>query len=64
MDEEKAKMLAQALGGDYFNSGGGVYLVYVTRQDGKVVAFGDELVAVYDSVDNIGDESIAEIMLV
>ncbi len=40
------------------------YLVYVIRQDGQVVAFSDELVAVYDSVDNIGNDPIAEIMLV
>lgn len=64
MDEERAKLLAQILGGDYFNSGGGVYLVYITRQDGKVVAFSDELVAVYDSVDNIGNDPITEIILV
>lgn len=55
MDFQKAKALAAALGGHYFNSGGGVYLVYIEREDGAFVAFSDECVAVYPSLDAIGD---------
>ena len=62
--EQKARKLAELLGGHYFNSGGGVWLAYVERSDGKIVAFSDELVAVYNSVDEIGGDPISEIELV
>ena len=47
MDEDKAKLLADVIGGDVWDSGGGTCLVLKRRSDGKVVAFSDEVVCVY-----------------
>lgn len=55
MSEDDAKKLAEALGGESFNSGGGVFIAYVVRANGSVVAFTDECVAAYPSVESIGD---------
>ncbi len=55
MSEDDAKKLAEALGGKSFNSGGGMFIAYVARADGSVVAFTDECAAVYPSVESIGD---------
>lgn len=49
MDEERAEKLAQALGGDAWQSGGGIWLVIVHRQDGGLVVFSDEVVCQYES---------------
>jgi len=56
MSEEKARQLAEMFGGNYLDSGGGVYVVFFTRQDGIVVAMTEEVVASYPDVDSIGDE--------
>jgi hypothetical protein len=55
MDEEKAKLLADLIGGDVWDSGGGICLVLKHRSDGKVVAFSDEVVCVYEN-----DEALQE----
>ena len=48
MDEDTAKQLASLIGGETWDSGGGICLVVRKRSDGKVVAFSDESVCVYD----------------
>ncbi len=57
MSKENAELLAKLMGGEAWNSGGDVYLVTLIRADGKVVAFSDEVVGLYPSVESVGDES-------
>ena len=49
MDELEAKSVAKALGGEAWQSGGNIWLVSVSRADGKLVVISDELVAEYES---------------
>ncbi len=49
MDERQAQILANALGGDAWNSGGGIWLAVVRRSDGRIVAVSDEAVCEYAS---------------
>ncbi len=49
MNEEKAKILAQALGGQPWQSGGGIYVVLIQRQDGHMVSITDECICEYGS---------------
>lgn len=51
MDEEKAEALAKLLGGDTWQSGGGIWLVIIHRPDGTVVAISDEVICEYDNED-------------
>ena len=53
MDERRAQALAKALGGDAWNSGGGIWLAVVRRADGRVVAISDEVVCEYASEDDL-----------
>ena len=47
MTESEAKTVARALGGETWNSGGGVHLIVIERSDGRVVAISDEVVCEY-----------------
>jgi hypothetical protein len=49
MDEKQAKMMAKALGGDTWQSGGDVWLVLKRTSDGRIVSFSDESVVEYAS---------------
>lgn len=51
MDEEQAKAVAEALGGDVWDSGGGMWLAIFRRHDGKIVAITDEVVCEYEHGD-------------
>lgn len=53
MDERKACALAKVLGGDVWNSGGGIWLTILKRADGRVVAISDEVVCEYASEDEL-----------
>src|SRR4051812_17299856 len=53
MTEEQANVVAEALGGDVWNSGGDVLLVTMQRADGKVVAISSDVVCVYDSMEDL-----------
>ena len=55
MDRERAKQLAEIIGGGVWDSGGGICLVMKHRSDGRIVAFNDEVVCVYEN-----DESLQE----
>jgi len=44
MTESEAQAVARVLGGDAWNSGGGIELVVIERPDGRVVAVSDEAV--------------------
>ena len=56
MDEDRAKQIAEALSGETWQSGGGIWLVLLRRQDGKLVVISDEVVCEYDSEEQF-DES-------
>lgn len=47
MDEDKAKALAELLGGEPWQSGGDVWLVLIRRADKRIVAFTDDVVCEY-----------------
>jgi hypothetical protein len=49
MDENQATAIANALGGETWQSGGDLWLVLVKRSDGHVVVISDESVCEYDS---------------
>ena len=51
MTESEAQAVARVLGGDAWNSGGGIQLVVIERPDGRVVAISDEAVCEYDDRD-------------
>ena len=53
MDETQAKTVAEALGGETWQSGGGIWLVLLRRQDGRVVALSDEAVCEYADEDHL-----------
>ena len=55
MEEEQANAVAQALGGDVWQSGGDLWLVLVRRPDGHVIVFSDEAVCEYPSEEAIAD---------
>jgi hypothetical protein len=47
MDENQAETLANILGGETWNSGGGIWLVVKHTTDGRGVTFSDEVVVEY-----------------
>ena len=47
MDEENAKQIANILGGEVWDSGGGICLVLKRRSDSRIAALSDEAVCVY-----------------
>jgi hypothetical protein len=49
MNENQARAVAAVFGGDVWNSGGGIWLVIITRSDGRVVVMSDELITEYAS---------------
>lgn len=50
MDEGSANVVAGALGGSAWHSGGGVWLVLKERADGRLVVISDEVVCEHASV--------------
>ncbi|MCC6425865.1 MAG: hypothetical protein IT435_03485 [Phycisphaerales bacterium] len=49
MDQRTAEQLAAIVGGEAWQSGGGIYLVTVTRNDGSLVVFSGDAVCEYES---------------
>ena len=47
MTEEQANTIADILGGNAWNSGGGIWLVMLERADGALVVISDEAVCEY-----------------
>jgi hypothetical protein len=66
MDEDNAQRLAEILGGEIWDSGGGICLVLKHRSDGKIVAISDETISVYGSEEGLisGDKPLESILLV
>lgn len=53
MDEENAKQIADILGGEVWDSGGGICLVLKRRSDSRIVVFSDEVVCVYENEEEL-----------
>lgn len=49
MDERTAEQLAAIVGGEAWQSGGGIYLVTVNRDDGSLVVFSGDAVCEYEN---------------
>ena len=55
MNEMQAKGVAEALGGDEWQSGGDTWLVLFRRSDGKIVVLSDDAVCEYDGEEAFED---------
>ena len=53
MNEEQANTIAEAMGGEVWQTGGDIWLVLFRRQDGKIVAISDEVVCEYENDDQL-----------
>jgi hypothetical protein len=51
MDERTADQLAAIVGGESWQSGGGIYLVTVNRDDGSLVVFSGDSICEYENDD-------------
>jgi len=49
MDENQANLVAEALGGEVWQSGGDIWVVIIRRSDGKQVVISDEIVCEYEN---------------
>lgn len=49
MDERTAEQLAVIVGGEAWQSGGGIYVVTVTRDDGSLVVFSADSICEYEN---------------
>lgn len=49
MDERTAEQLATIVGGEAWQSGGGIWLVTVNRDDGSLVVFSGDAICEYES---------------
>lgn len=49
MDERIAEQLATILGGEAWQSGGGIWLVTVNREDGSLVVFSGDAICEYEN---------------
>jgi hypothetical protein len=63
MDEERAKQLAEIIGAEVWDSGGGICLVLKHRSDGRIVAFSDEVVCVYENNESLQSGKAMESVL-
>ena len=48
MNEKQATQIAENLGGNTWQSGGDIWLVYLEKSDGKFVTVSDEVVCEFD----------------
>ena len=63
MEEEQANAVADALGGDAWNSGGDMWLVVLRRADGKIVAISGDSVCEYVSEDAFEDANATSMIV-
>jgi hypothetical protein len=55
MNEDQAKSIASALGGESWQSGGDIWLVLIHRADGRLVVISDEVVCEYENQEAFDD---------
>ena len=51
MDQNQAESVAESLGGEAWQSGGDIWLVRISRSDGKLVIISDEMLCEYADED-------------
>ena len=56
MEEEQVTAIADALGGDVWQSGGDLWLVICRRADGHVVVLSDEVICEYSNEEALSSE--------
>lgn len=49
MNEQQADAVAEVLGGNLWQSGGGTYLILLNRKDGRLVVISDDAICEYES---------------
>jgi hypothetical protein len=66
MNEEQAELLAKAFGGETWQSGGNIWLVFLERKDGSVAVLGDEAVCAYRSREAFheGEKPVEQVRLI
>jgi len=55
MNEEQVKAIADALGGNTWNSGGNIWLVRIQKEKGDMVVISDDVVCEYENEDAFSD---------
>ena len=55
MDKDSAEKLAALIGGDAWQSGGGIYVVLKTNSLGQIIGITDESICVYKSDDALNE---------
>ena len=63
MNEDQAKQIAQALSGEAWQSGGGIWLVLLRQGNGKLVVISDEAVCEYDDEKHFEESRPAKTIL-
>jgi hypothetical protein len=63
MDEAKANLLAKALHGSPWQSGGGIWLVLFHTASGRVVVLGDEVVKEFKDDEAFENDSESTVIL-
>jgi hypothetical protein len=63
MNEEQAKQIAQALPGETWQSGGGIWLVLLRQGSGKLVVLSDEAVCEYNDEQHFEESKPAKAIL-
>ncbi len=65
MNEEQSKMVADILGGEAYNSGGGCWVVRIFRSNGSMVLISKDVVAAWESREDYEREAspLAEVDL-
>ncbi len=63
MNEEQAKKVASVLGGEVWQSGGGIWLVLLRQGNGKLVVVSDEAVCEYDDEQHFEQSTPAKAIL-
>ena len=60
MEEIQATKIAEIMGGDTWQSGGGIWLVIIRRNDGHLVVISDEVICEYASEENFESSSAVQ----
>jgi hypothetical protein len=60
MNEQQAEAVAKALGGETWQSGGGIWLVIFRRADSRVVVISEEVVCEYENDDALDSGTPAQ----
>jgi hypothetical protein len=60
MNEKQAEIMAEALRGRTWQSGGDIWLVLIDKKDGKLVVISEEVICEYNNEDNFDKSNPAK----